>query len=1026
MLRRLVRLGIDNPVLLDLVFGFVVLAGVLAWVVVPKEEFPQVATDRLVVSAGYPGASPGDVEDQIVRPLEDGLARVGAVEHVYAEATEGRTLLTVELVRGADVEATRDEVERVLDAEVVLPDAAVGPRVSVARLRIPLVHVALLGDPRAVDLAETLADELLEIQGVAEVKVEGASTRGVEVRLVDRRAAALGVGPQAVADALARAGVGLPAGQLDRGADTVRVRTPRGLTDPAGIAAVPLRVEGGTTVRVGDVAEVTWAVDEADVRVRVGGQPAIDLLPLRADDADALRVVPEVRAWVAARRATLPAGLDLVAYDDSARMVADRIEVLASNGLVGLALVGLVLVAFVGVRNAVLVAWGMPVAFLGAIAMLTLVGESINVVSVFGLVLVTGILVDDAVVIVENVERHLERGKDRITAAVDGTLEVAGAVTSATVTTCLAFAPLLMLDGTVGRVMRIVPVAVILSLLASLFEALVVLPGHLGRHARERTDHRPNLPTRWIRAAYAPILERVTRPGAPLPVLVGLLVLLTATAGLATTMRLELTTEGKPVLAFFHLDLPATADRVATTDAVRAVERIVDEEADGLTLYVAGRVGEQQLPQGLPTWGARHGQVKVGFANRPEVLAQVPAALDRIRARALDVPGVSSVDVVKVAGGPPVGRPVDVRVRGLDETAVVEASGGLAAWLRSRPGVHDVQVEATEGPDAWEVRVLPAQAARLGLREAQVAGAVRGALAGVEALDLAVDGRATTVRTRRAEPVDLEALRDLPLTLPGGAGLRLRQVAEVRRVPTAARLSRVDGQRALRVQADLDPEVTSATAVRNALEPAFRELARQDAGVSLFYGGELADTDESFGQLPGAALLAVLLIYVVLAVQFESYLQPLLILAAVPAGAAGMVLGLLAFGLELSFIALIGGVGLVGIVVNDALVLVDFINQARADGMPAREAVVEATLVRLRPVLITTVTTVLGLLPLALGVAGVDPLLAPMAVAISVGLGLATAVTLVLLPVAYLVLDGLAGRRASPHVSQRGADGTVT
>ena len=1003
MIRAFIRVGIDNPVLLNLVFFVVIFAGLGAYWVMPKEEFPEVSTDRVVVTVGFLGASPEEVEDQILRPLEDVIASTDGLRHMYAEAAEGGAMITLEFARGTDVEAARDEVRRAVDTVEDLPDDATAPTVISARIRAQLLHVAVAGDPRRVDLVDSLKDELLGFDGVAEIFEQGAYTRHLQVHLDPSRAAAMQVSPEQVAQALAAAGLGAPAGDLSLGGQGILVRTRKGIRSSDDLARVPLRAQGATFLTVGDVAKVSEVWEPPSVLVRVNGQPAIDLTVLRQGDADALAVVPRLQAWAEARATTMPPGVTLIAHDDSARFVRDRLSTLASNGAVGIGLVAIVLGLFIGWRNAMLVVWGMPVAYLGATLALYLSGTTMNLIAMFGLLLVTGIIVDDAVVIVENVQRHLEMGKSRLQATLDGTEEVFGAVVAATITTCLAFAPLLMLEGLVGTVMRIVPTVVILSLMASLFEAFFVLPGHLAHFAQEAKEEPENAPTRWLKARYAPLLERVTTPRARYVALAGLAAILLASFGLSLTMKRTLTTPGEPLFAFIDVDLPPTVDAARTQAVVEQIEQRVAQDGADLVHFMRARIGEQSMPNALPVQGDRYGQVILGFHNDPDVLDRVQVLLDELQAELRAHPEVTDVTVTTLTGGPPVGRPIDVRVRGRDPDSVLRTSQALTAHLAARPGVSDVRTDLGKGRDAFEVQVDGARASRFGLTEGQIARATRAAIDGEVALELPLDETTTEVRVGYRNPDGRAAVSDLQLASPAGM-VRLRQVADVVRTQGVARITRVDGQRAVRVTADLDVDTTSAVAERDALEAAFHALP-DATQQTLVYGGESADTEESFARLPFAGALAIALIYAVLAVQFRSYVQPLLILAAVPIGAAGVVLGLFTFGMDISLIAMIGAVGLVGIVVNDSLVLVDFINRLREDGRTPRDAVIEASLVRLRPILITTVTTVLGLLPLALGIAGEEPLLAPMAVAISVGLTFATLLTLAVVPIAYLVVE---------------------
>lgn len=1018
-MKRILGSIINHPVLMNLFFVVVVLAGIGSYIKMPKEEFPQVSVDRVAVFTVYPGATPKDVEDRVLRPLEDAIRDVEGIKHVYADATEGSALLNVEFLRGTDVDEARDAVQRAVGEVEGLPEDITTPVVRIMRLRVPIIHVALLGDTRRLTLAESLADELVELPGVGEVDIAGADERRLRVTLDQRKATGLGITPGQVAQAIEASTRGFPAGRVAVGEQDVVVRTESGGQDAEALYSMPIASSDGVTIRLGDIATVEEEWANPDVIHRVNGQPAIDLVVLRQDDADALHLVPKIRKWAEARGESLPAGLSLAAYDDSARMVQHRLNVLLSNGLVGLGLVALVLVAFIGRRNALLVMWGMPVAYLGAVCALYLTGNTISVVSTFGLLLVTGIIVDDAVVIVENVQRHLEMGKPRMKAALDGTSEVLGAVFSATLTTCLAFAPLLLLEGTVGRVMRIIPVVVILSLAASLLEAFFVLPGHLAHYAEEQDSEQANGPTVWLRRVYRPIVEWVTEPGRrgkALLMIVGL-TLLFMTPGIV--MKKSLSAPGRPVFAFVDIDLPPSSSMSQTSEVLADVERWIGEEGKGLVIYAHGTIGRQERQQALPTWGNRYGQFKLGFQNDPEVLDAVPAFLDRLETYLLHRPDVVNTAIETVQGGPPTGRPVDVRVRSRDPERATTMAFALRDHLAQRPGVEDIRLELQPGSASYSIRVNPEKASRWGLQEAQIAQAVRGMFDGATAAEISVSERLTEVRVSSTKPTSLQALSDQLLRLPDGRQVRLRQVADVVRSQGIERIQRVDGIRSIRLHAGIEGKITTAQAERAGLEAAYAAAGGEDSGVTLFYGGELEDSAESFAQLPLIAAMAGLLIYSVLAIQFRSYLQPFIILAAIPLGLAGVVTGLFIFGMDLSLLALIGAVGLIGIVVNDSLVLVDFINQRRREGMPLRQSVIEASLTRLRPILITTVTTVLGLLPLALGVAGKEPLLAPMAVAISVGLSFATALTLIMVPVLYMVLDDL-GSRGGPGALEGG------
>ncbi len=989
-------------------FWLVVVVGILAYVRMPKEEFPPISTDRVVVAAAWPGGSPQDIEDAVLLPLEEALAAVPDLRHTFSEASQGRALLTLEFNRGTDTEAAAEEVRRAVDGVEGLPKDLIGPEVDVAAIEIVLTHAALVGDPRRGDVARAVADEVRALPGVQDVQIMGAWERRVRVELNVPRATAMGVTVADVAGALKAASIGAPAGTMESGGDQMAVRTRKGIEEVADLAGVPLSVAGGTHLTVGQVATIADEWVEPEVTFRVNGQPAIQMVVLRQPSGDALSSVPPVWKYLEKRAETLPEGLDLIAHDASDYLLRRRLVALAGNGAMGLVLVALLLGAFVGIRNGLLVVWGMPVAFLGSIAAMHLAGVSMNLISMFALLLVTGIIVDDAVVIVENAQRHLELGKSRMQAALDGTAEVFSPVLAATVTTCLAFAPLMMLEGLIGRVMRIIPIVIILALTMSLLEAFFILPGHFAHHGRRDAAQDDNAPTRFVRGLYEPVLRVIVQRRWRLLASVGLLLFVVASISLASVMRLSLTTPGRPVFAYIELTMSPSAGKATTRAALIDVERQAMEEAGPLLRHIRSRTGMQGMPDEIPLYGPRYGMIVLGFHDDPDEAEAVHAFLDSVQERLERRADVAEVSVTSLGGGPPVGMPIDVRVRGADRQAVADTVEAALAHLESRPGVEGVRTDAGRGADSFEVRLDPARAARMGLREGEVAQALRGALEGVVALELPIDSWTAEVRVVLPAGTAASDVNDLPLRVGAHGSVRLRQVADVTRTTSVGRVTRLDGARSVRVVADLDDEVSTPSAEQKALEAA---LGPVDDDVTLVWGGEAADTKESFRRLPYAGILALLLIYAVLAVQFGSYLQPLIILAAVPLGLAGVMLGLFFFRLDLSLSAMIGAVGLIGIVVNDSLVLVDFVNTQRKAGLSAEESVVTASLLRLRPILITTLTTVVGLLPLALGIAGKEPMLAPMAVSLSVGLSFATALTLVAVPVLYLVLDDLAPAR---------------
>lgn len=1017
MIRWLVRLSSENSVLVNIVFWVICIAGIFAWSLLPKEQFPKVQVDRVAAVVLYPGASAESVERAVVRPIEEAIASVDGIKHYYSDATEGRALFNVELTRGTDADTARADIERAINEVDSLPEDIFGPRVFVINVTVPIIRIAILGDTRAIDYAESLALELKDFPGVAEVVTAGDAEKVIRVETNPAQVTALGLTQTDIQQALNAANGGSPAGNIRIGEQNVLVRTPTNLESLEDIRNIPLTNRAqGPPIKLKDIAHVHEDWEEPYYRYRLNGQPAIVLTLLRTDAADALKTVKLVQEWE--KSIVAPQGLMVKSFDDSAIVVKDRLEVLAANAGIGIFLVGLCLMVFIGLRSTLLVIWGMPVAYLGAILTMLLTDTSINVVSTFALLLVTGIIVDDAVIIVENVQRHIEMGKSRVQAAMDGAQQVFSAVFASTLTTCLAFAPLLLLEGTVGRVMSIVPTVVICSLLMSLVEAFFILPGHLAHYAKAPETKEEGTPqdsylTRLLKRTFDPILRRIVGPKARYVTAGIMFMVVIGALSLSQFMRTSLTTEGHPYFVWVNVDLPEGADHEQTAGVLSEVESYVADNGSGLTEWLYTTVGRQIDPADFSKEGPRYGQIKIGFHNEQAIFDAVPGFLDKLRSELEHHPRIQNYSIEIPKGGPPSGRDLDIKVRSREPIQILPAAEALKSHLESRSSVSDIRLESGLGGWEYTLDIDESKAAVAGIPNGLLAMAARQAIDGENSMELTLGERNTKVILREkglSENASSADIGNVQLAFSAnGLPIYLRDIAQINRQQAIERIQRVDGQRAIRLSAMVDPKKSSAETEQLELAGVFAGIKYNTPDVELFYGGQLADSKESFAALPAVFTMAILLIFGVLSVQFRSYLQPLIILSAIPLGAAGVVLGLFSVGMDLSFIAMIGAIGLVGIVVNDSLVLIDFINQLRNDGVELTQAVIRGTLLRLRPIFITSITTVLGLAPLGLGIAGEEPLLAPMAIAISFGLAFATILALFIVPTAYLIVEDIRG-----------------
>ncbi len=1012
MLDKIIRLSVNNPVFVNLTFILVVAAGLLGLSKLPREQFPEVSLESIAIEVLYVGATAQDVEELILRPIEEKLEGVSDVKRVESLATEGAASIVITFNDGTDIQDARAEVEKAVASASDLPEDAETPLVRELQIDLPVMTLALLGDRTIHEPTDRVQEYLANLPGVSGVDVIGLTEPRIIVALDQAKLRSLQIRPALVAQTIRSAKASVPAGTLEGGTGEIFVKTDERLQSALDVAAIPLGP--GSPLRLGDVATIRQLDEQPDTRFWVDGEPAIQLVIKREESADPLEIYDEVLAALPAITELVPPNVRPVVAEDYTVIIRDRLDTVVSNGISGAVLVIVMLWWVAGLRQALLAVWGMPFAYLFAILMMDQVDMTLNVISTFGLLIATGIIVDDAIVVIENAQRHMEMGKSRVRAAIDGSNEVMIPVIAAVATTVFAFLPLTMVGGTTGRVMQILPLAVIFCLLGSLLETIILLPGHLAHYAsQDSAGGRTAKLSARMKGMYRPIVvacvERRWLVG------VATFVAFLATLVLATKMPFQFTAPGKPTELQVSFKLPAGVDREATQAQGNAIREFVlrelgEDSEGGLVRTSKLRVGSVRDPrtQVLET-GANTGLIRFEFELEDELIERFPAMVAALETSLATNPDLAAYKVILPQAGPPSGAAISARLRGRDPSQIDLAVAELQMFTRTIEGIRDVDDDRGIGKETFRVRVDPDLAALYGLAEIDVANAVRAAIDGLVATEVSINEQRVeiVVRTGGADTLDRQGLAGLSVTTPDGRVVRLDQVAELERTRELGTVRRRDAQRTVSVTADVEPSLITALAATAQMQAFWDEtMAIRYPDLSIQFGGDTEEIRESFADLPGAFMLALGLVYVALALQFRSYVQPLIIMVAVPFGIMGAVLGLFGMGYDLSLFALFGVVALSGIVVNDSLVMVDFINVRRREGADLYQAAVEGALERLRPILSTTLTTVAGLAPLGLGLGGTDEILAPMAISISAGLGISTALVLVVVPGTYVIIEG--------------------
>lgn len=1004
-----------RPVLSNLVTLFLCAVGGYYFFTVRREAFPDIKFDIVLITTPYPGASPEEVETLVTRRIEDQVRAVSGVDRAESFSLENLSVIVLRV----DEDLTEREKDKAVNdvyqaAQRVedLPELADKPIVQELTADRPLLTLSVAGgtDEERDRYAEELKDLVEEVDGVSRVAFKGDREREVLVE-VDReklRRYRLTMGE--VAAAIRGRNVDRSAGATWAGPLENWVRVRGAVFTPEEVGSVVVRAnEAREYVRVRDLAEVRAGFAEGALRTRAAGKPSIELHVSKHKTADAIKLADamfKLRDEQAPRAAAR--GLEIVVSNDVSFFIKRRLKVMTGNMIQGGVLILLALFLFLDWRLAAVAMMGVPISFAAAMAVAVPMGFTLNLMSLLAFIIVLGMLDDDSVVVAENIYRHLEMGKPHFQAAVEGTREVVLPVLGSVLVSSCAFLPFALMSGIMGKFLFMIPVVVVMCFAASLFEAFFILPGHVlellpfGKPVEEASEGR------WYKATldrYRRVIAWVIRHRLKFGLI--LAAFLVFTAGLAAwRLKFVLFPAGLIDQFFIQIEMSPGSNLAATEAAVAGVERAVStlpkDELDVHTA-VAGLKGQEDMER----LGTHYGQVRVYLTPEESRARKTKAIVEDLRAKVGLPAGAERVTFDEIDPGPPTGEAILVRVRGRDPEVNRAIAGEIKSYLQGVKGVVDIRDSLENGK--WQWRVVPdeREAAFAGLDAASIARDLFYAVDGIETSKIQLPDEEVEIRVRlkpgqRDEAADLLALDALN---PRGQAVRLSRVAKVEERRGAPFLPRYNYKPAVSVSADVDEAVITSREANRLVRERFADVPKRYPGYELIFGGEEEETQKSMRSLFRAFGAAVLLDFVILAVLFGSYVLPFIILLTIPIGLLGVVYALLVHGQPASFMAMLGVVAMTGVVVNNAIVLVDFINKKREEGLPVEEAAVEASALRLRPIWASSITTLLGLFPTAYGFGGYEPFVAPMALALAWGLTFAMPMTLILIPAAYVTVD---------------------
>lgn len=1016
-MRALEALYRNHP-LANICFVVVMALGSLAYFSMPREQDPEINFNWVQILTLLPGASSEDVERLITDPLEDAVRNVPDVRFVTSASRQGASAL---LVRFRDL-AERDFDRRITDlrreiqnkASAELPREAAEPQILEITTSngFPTATVVLVGqaDDEVLRLnARTIKTDLERLTGVDRVFASGLHDPELQVRYDPQRLAARGVDPAQLADAVAVWFRDTSAGTLRAGSAEWLLRLSGQNPDPSWLSGIPLPSPGVTPVLLGDVATIERARERPAQRASFEGQPAVSFAVTKKSYTNTLRLVERLNGYIETRNPALAgSGLKLVLADDQTVPTRQALSVMQNNAWQGLLLVLAVCWAFLGWRMGVLVAIGIPFSLAGTFAILSASGYTLNVSVLLGVVIALGMLVDDAVVVVEAIYYRLERGQQALQAAVEAVREVWAPVLTSVATTLSAFLPLMLMPGIVGKFMFVIPFVVSTALVVSLAQAYWMLPTHVvttgmrldrpGRAQRTRTAF-----NRALRHLYGRILVRAMRhPAVFALIIVGLI---SAAVGAFFTERVRVQFFAFDPLRIFYVnvDMPPGASLDETLAEVERVETRVRAGLEPHEVRGIASLAGLKFTETEPLYGDTYGHVLVSLAPGGPAARSVSTVVEAMRESVESTPGPGRKTFMQLSGGPPLTKPINLKLRGDDYGRLRVAADAMMAVVRGIEGTRDVTDDDIPGRPELSL-VLDRQAvSAAGLGAGQLARLLRLAVDGEVVSVLRSQGDRIEVRVQAAAAGrdDIGAFLQHPIALPGGGSTTLAALVKTETRQSRGVIRHYNLRRTITVEADLDREVIDTVAANERVIQAWERERARFPDIDLELSGELEDIQESLDAMGKLFALGIGLIYLILAAQFRSYWQPLLILLTVPLAFTGVTFGLVVTANPLSLYTMYGVIALAGIAVNSAIVLIDGINVRLRAGTRLSLAVVAAARRRVVPVLITSLTTIAGLLSLALGLGGKSLLWGPVAAAIVWGLGVSTLLTLLVVPVAF-------------------------
>lgn len=1011
---KLTEFFLRKPLLANMLTVIVMLAGLISLMRISRATYPEVNFDIIKITTEYPGASAEDVEVNVTNPIEIELESIGDLDHVISISLENLSVIFVMVdLNARNPVRTKDEINRAVDRVTDLPQEVITrPEIhEIKSSNVAVLEVAVLSGKNETPnesllrkIASDLEEDINEIDGVSTIEKIGYRKREVQifptVESLKNNHVALGEIVNAIRDHNVR----LSGGNLTSFTNEKKIVTFSQFKKPLDAGEVIVRSNfSGEQIRLEDIATLKDGFADADVLARTNQKNSINLLIRQQTGADIINISENIHKLIKRYQEQVPDGVEVTLVSDFSRYTKSLLGIAENNAIIGFFLVLGCLVLFLTRYTALWTAMGIPVSILAAIACFPAFGIDINFIALMTMVLVIGMLVDDAIVVAESITRHREMGKDPVSAAKEGVREVFWPVCTTIATTMIAFLPMLFMKGLTGRFVQQMPIIVILTLGFSLFEAILILPSHIAHSpvvAPRKINWFETLKKKYACLIFWAIHHRIKTLTAFVLLLFGCIALQ------QTAIKFVLFPYDDVDVFHVIAELPEGYSQQKTSEKMAEVEKAVASIPDRLMSGYTTRIGHHDTDVYGGTSGLHDNwALTTVYLNPPSVRDKTSEELIvELESRLKSIDGFDKLIVEKFNDGPPVGKPVTVTVISDDDQLRHGFAEEIQDFLKSTPGIKGINVNEKSGKQELLIKPDLSLMAKLGINAREVAEAIRIAFDGIVVTHLTHEGEEIDFRVQldesnRKHP---DVLQSLGIMNPTGQLIPLGSFTRLDPGQGLEAIHHYNGHRAITITADVDESLITPLEANQKIAARFVKKIEGTTGIRLVFGGEEKATEESLESFFQAFVLAIIAIFCILVALFGSFILPFIVMMAIPFGLCGVVIFFYLHGLPLSFLAIVGSLGLVGIVVNDSLVMISHLNdKQKALGALSLDDIVTASTDRFRAVLLTTVTTVAGLLPTIYGIGGYEPFIVPIVLAVAGGLVFATTITLILVPVLY-------------------------